>query len=79
MSDIKLGKNEAGRWLRFPLDLVTQTIAILARRGAGKTYTGLSLAEDLLRLNQQIVVLDPQDVWWGLRSSADGKKPGYHI
>lgn len=79
MSDIKLGKNEAGRWLRFPLDLVTQTIAILARRGAGKTYTGLSLAEDLLRLNQQIVILDPQDVWWGLRSSADGKKPGHHI
>lgn len=63
----------------LPVEAITQVFAILARRGAGKTYTAAVFAEELLEQNQQVVVIDPLGVWWGLRSSADGKGPGYSI
>lgn len=65
--------------LALPLDAVTQTFALLANRGAGKTYTASVFAEELLEAQQQVVVVDPMGVWWGLRSSADGKSAGYPI
>jgi hypothetical protein len=33
----------------------------------------------LLKLGQQIVVVDPTGAWWGLKSSADGKSAGFSI
>lgn len=63
----------------LPLDVVTQTIAILAKRRVGKSYTARKLTEELLRCGQQIVSVDPKGDQWGIRSSADGKKPGYPI
>ena len=65
--------------LRLPLEAVTETFAVLAKRGAGKTYTGAVMAEEMLDARQQIVVVDPLDVWFGLRSSADGHGDGYPI
>ncbi len=65
--------------LALPLDAVTQTFAILATRGSGKTYTAMVLAEEMLRAHVPVVVLDPVGVWWGLRASADGKGPGLPI
>lgn len=61
------------------LDLVTSTQAILAKKGAGKTYTGSVEAEEMLEHGQQVVVIDPTGAWRGLRSAADGKSPGYPI
>jgi uncharacterized protein len=43
------------------------------------SYAAQVEAEELLELGQQIVVLDPTGAWWGLRSAADGKSPGYAI
>jgi len=63
----------------MPIDAVTQTISILARRGAGKTHTATVLAEEMLRQRLMVVVIDPTDVWWGLRTSRDGKNKGYPI
>lgn len=65
--------------LTLPLTFVTSTQAILAKKRVGKSYTAQVQAEELLRLRQQVVVMDPTDAWWGLRSSADGKGPGYPI
>jgi len=65
--------------LKLPLDFVTQACAILARRGAGKSYTASVLAEELLMKGLQVCVLDPIGVWWGLRSSADGNSEGLPI
>lgn len=65
--------------LSLPLDAVTNTFAILAKRGVGKTYTGAVMVEEMLECRQQVIVADPIGVWWGLRSSADGKSPGYPI
>ncbi len=65
--------------LKLPIDAVTQTFAILAKRGVGKTYTGAVMVEEMLAAKQQVVVADPIGVWWGLRSSADGKGDGFKI
>jgi uncharacterized protein len=63
----------------LPLEAVTQTFGILAKRGVGKTYTAAVMAEAMLIANQPICVVDPIGVWWGLRASADGKGHGYSI
>lgn len=65
--------------LALPIAAVTETFAILAKRGGGKTYTAGVLAEEMLRAGQPIVVVDPTGAWWGLRSSADGKHEGLPI
>lgn len=71
---IKLAKN-----LELPLEAVTQTFAVLAKRGAGKSFTADVLGEELLGAGQQVVILDPTGAHWGLRSSADGKAAGFPI
>lgn len=65
--------------IRMPLNAATKTFAILAKKGAGKTYTGAVMAEELYKAKIPFVVLDPIDVWWGLRLSADGKSPGLPV
>lgn len=60
-------------------DIVTKTIAILAQRRKGKTYTASVLAEEMVAAKIPFVALDPTGAWWGLRSSADGKKPGLPV
>ena len=65
--------------LQLPSDAAGQTFALLARRGAGKTYAAKVLAEEMLETKTPIVVLDPTGVWWGMRSSADGKVAGYPV
>lgn len=54
--------------LTLPVDAVTQTFAILAKRGVGKTYCASVMAEEMLKAGQQIVAVDPTGAWWGLRS-----------
>ncbi|MCC7419825.1 MAG: DUF87 domain-containing protein [Planctomycetaceae bacterium] len=65
--------------LSLPADAVTQTFAILAKRGAGKSYTAAVIAEEMLQTGQPVVIIDPTGAHWGLRSSADGKKAGFPI
>lgn len=65
--------------LSLPLDATTQKLAFLARSGAGKTYAAGKLVEELVHAKQQVVIVDPVGVWWGLRLAADGKKPGIPI
>lgn len=67
------------RGLELPLDFVTSTQAILAIKGAGKSYCASVQAEQLLKHNQQVIVIDPTGAWWGLRSSASGKGSGFPI
>jgi uncharacterized protein len=62
--------------LSLPLEAVTETFALLAKRGAGKTYTASVLVEEMLAAHLQVVVVDPIGAWWGLRAGADGKPDG---
>jgi DNA helicase HerA-like ATPase len=74
MTKLRLADN-----LALPLDAVTQTFGVLAKRGVGKTYTAAVFVEELLKADRQVVVVDPIGVWFGLRSSADGKHAGLPI
>ena len=65
--------------ISIPINAATKTFAILAKRGAGKTYTGGVMAEEFSQNHIPFVVFDPIDVWWGLRLSADGKGKGLPI
>lgn len=65
--------------LNLPVDFVTQTQAILAKKGVGKSYTATVQAEELLEAKQQIIVIDIVGAWHGLLSSADGKSAGYPV
>lgn len=65
--------------LSLPIEAVTQTFAIVARKRVGKTYTASVMAEEFISAKLPIVVLDPTGAWWGLRSTADGKGDGYPV
>lgn len=65
--------------LALPVEVAGEAIAMLAKRGAGKTNTATVLVEELDAHGVQVVVLDPVGAWWGLRSSADGKSGGLSI
>ncbi len=65
--------------ITLPINAATKTFAILAKRGAGKTYTGGVMAEEFYKAGIPFVVFDPIDVWWGLRLAADGKGKGLPI
>lgn len=67
---------DIGTGLRFPLDAVTETFAMLGVKGSGKSTTAKRFVEQLTVAGQQCVIIDPTGVWWGLKSSADGTKAG---
>ena len=60
----------------LPPQAVTQTFAIMASRGAGKTTTSGVMVEEMVKAGLPTCVVDPIGVWFGLRSSADGRSPG---
>lgn len=62
--------------LNLPDEIVTEALAIVANRGAGKTYTSKVLVELMTKAGLPSCIIDPLGVWWGLRSSADGTKAG---
>lgn len=62
--------------LSLPEDFVTETIGIVGVKGSGKTYTAKVLTELMAKALIPVCVLDPLGVWYGLRTSADGKSAG---
>lgn len=54
-------------------------IAIIGKAGSGKTVTAKGMVEGILDRKERAVIIDPTGVWWGLKSSADGKKAGYPV
>lgn len=74
-----LGITDAGKAFTLPADLVSQSTAILAKRRVGKSYLASVIAEELLTRGQPVVIVDPTGAHWGLRASADGRKPGFPV
>lgn len=60
----------------LPLDTVTTTMAVLAIKGAGKSYTGSVILEEMVDAGQRVVVVDPVGAYWGARVGADGSPGG---
>lgn len=72
MTPLRIGRGG----FALPIELVTSTQAILARKRSGKSYTASIQAEELRRHKQQIAAIDPTGAWWGLRSLATGCRAG---
>ena len=75
---INIGRTENGPFI-LPDDLLTHTVAILAKKRAGKTYTAGVIEEEFAAKGLPFVVLDPVGVHYGLRSKADGKRSAYPV
>jgi DNA helicase HerA-like ATPase len=65
--------------LILPPEAVTQTFAILAIRGSGKTYTAAVMVEEMVKAGLPVAVVDPIGVWWGLRADTAGTGPGLPV
>lgn len=65
--------------LRMPSDAVTQTFAVIGKRGSGKTNTASVLFEQFVKAGLPAVYVDPIGVTWGLRHSRDGKSAGLPV
>lgn len=65
--------------LALPLEIATESTAILARKRMGKSWLARLIFEQLFRCGVQVVAIDPKGDWWGVRSSKDGKSPGLPV
>ncbi len=64
----------------IPAAALHQNIAVLGKNGSGKTYAAKgALIEPLLVQRRRVAIVDPTGAWWGLRTSRDGKGPGFKI
>jgi NAD(P)-dependent dehydrogenase (short-subunit alcohol dehydrogenase family) len=70
-------------WRGFPLsrDVVEEQgdIAILGRKGMGKTTASKAIVERLVAAGRRVVILDPVSHWWGLKLAADGAGKGLPV
>jgi hypothetical protein len=57
----------------IPTEALDDRHAWVGTAGAGKTYNAGSGVEQLLAAKSRVVIIDPLDVWWGLRLNPDGK------
>lgn len=73
------GNLQVAPGLTLPSDAVTQSIALLAVRRAGKSTAAAVLAEEMFHAGLPWVAIDPKGDWWGLRSSGDGTGPGLPV
>jgi len=53
--------------------------SIIGASDSGKTWTAKYGVEELLRQRRHTLIIDPLGVYYGMRSSADGKGPGFDI
>jgi hypothetical protein len=65
--------------LELPLEAVTETFAIIAKRRVGKSNAAVVMAEEMYDAGIPWAAIDPKGDWWGVRSSADGKHDGLSV
>lgn len=75
---MKIGTTPNGVFVLGPA-AVTDTMAILAKRGTGKSNTAVVIAEQMWHAGHQWVAIDPKGDWHGMRSNAEGTGPGLPI
>ena len=63
----------------LPEGALAQHLAVLGKTGSGKSSVLRLLVEGLLGAAKPVCIIDPKGDWWGLKSSADGKRAGYPV
>lgn len=79
MKRLHIGICDVGEYFYLPLELVTTSLAILAKKRVGKSYTAAVFAEELMKAGQPVCIIDITGAHWGLKSSANGKDEGYPV
>src|SRR5882672_5277009 len=65
--------------MNLPKEILEQHAIVLGKTGAGKSYAMRWLIEGLLDREKRVCIVDPKGDHFGIKSSADGKKPGYKV
>ena len=65
--------------IAIPDEALAQHIAVLGKTRSGKSSTIRGIVEGLLAKDKPVCIIDPKGDWWGLKSSADGKRPGFPV
>ena len=67
--------------MTFPVPeaVLKQHTVILGKTRSGKSSTMRLLVERLLDNKKPVCIIDPKGDWWGIKSSADGKRAGYEV
>lgn len=68
-----------GDGLVLPTRFATEGVVAVGMRGSGKSNTLVRWAEILYAAGIPFVAIDPKGDWGGIRSSADGTKPGLAV
>ena len=63
----------------LPKAVLAQHTVILGKTRSGKSSTMRGLVEELLDDKKPVCIIDPKGDWWGLKSSASGKRAGYEV
>ncbi len=65
--------------LPVPVEILQQHVIALGKTRSGKSSKLRVLVEYLIDQQKPVCILDAKGDWWGLKSSADGKRPGYPV
>lgn len=65
--------------MQLPETIFNQHIIVLGKTRSGKSSTIRGFVEMLLDDKKPVCIIDPKGDWWGLKSSADGKRAGYAV
>lgn len=68
-----------GKGLDLPESFATEGVVAIGMRGSGKSNTLVRWAEVLYDAGIPFVAVDPKGDWGGIKSSADGKRPGLAV
>jgi hypothetical protein len=64
----------------IPEPALENHVGFLGGTGSGKTTAAKrEIAERKLKEGKKVIIIDPTDVWWGLRLKADGEGKGFPI
>lgn len=63
----------------LPAKALAQHVIALGKTGSGKSSKMRVIVEGLLKAGDPVCIVDPKGDWWGIKSSADGKKAGYPV
>jgi hypothetical protein len=63
----------------IPNAALDDRLAFVGTSGSGKTFAAKGRVETLLEMRHRVVIVDPLDVWFGLRLELDGKTPAYDV
>jgi hypothetical protein len=74
-----MGRDEAVTKHPIPDEALDDRLAFVGTSGSGKTFAAKGCAETLLKMRHRVVIIDPLDVWFGLRLLRNGRDAAFPV